>query len=268
MAPGCVTMYGDRYGQWRPFDPDEVHRGDTFGAPRAIMVLEAQDKLMTILRDITFTILEDKSIPLDLGMTMDLDGTLKTRKRWEKLLGTAPRKSPHEPYFEVGALEYGQYYSAPPDFDIDTFHELIQLKIAAAEDHLRALQVDPAYFYERAREEQYRTGGSAITVDELPLGGELLNRLTYGPFLDVMLWKHLLWHCVRVQKQYRKHQTEILPGHSLPYNYIFAVRDLGWALQWAHVMLSDRLQVDFFSAASLRYLISIHEGQYVLIRYR
>ena len=216
---------------------------------------------MTTLRDIVFVILEGKTLQ-DLSTTVNANIAFSARKRWEQLLATAPRKSPHEPLIEVEALASDQYYSAPPEFHVDTLLELIQLKLSAAEDHLRALQVDPAFFHERAKEDLQEAGsldpfvdqGESITPLFCVAPGELKYRLTYGPFHNVLMWMWLLENCTRVKKQFEKYRNEIFPGRALPCNYEYALREFRSVLRISNRNIVNRLLTVILSTKHLRYL--------------
>ena len=60
-AEGCVMMCDEEYGTWKDFDRIAVHRGDAYGAIRGLLILEAQQRLMSFLRKMVTTILKDAS---------------------------------------------------------------------------------------------------------------------------------------------------------------------------------------------------------------
>ena len=60
-AEGCIVMHGEKYGAWKEFDRQAVHRGDAYGAIRGLVILEAQQILMSFLRKMVTTILKDGS---------------------------------------------------------------------------------------------------------------------------------------------------------------------------------------------------------------
>ncbi|EOA90362.1 uncharacterized protein SETTUDRAFT_67622, partial [Exserohilum turcica Et28A] len=49
---GCVVLFGSEYGKLKSWDGALTHRQDALGFPRAQLLLEAQSKLMGILRQI------------------------------------------------------------------------------------------------------------------------------------------------------------------------------------------------------------------------
>ena len=60
-AEGCVVMHGDQYATWKDFDRQAVHRGEANGAIRGLVILEAQQILMSFLRKMLAKILGDAS---------------------------------------------------------------------------------------------------------------------------------------------------------------------------------------------------------------
>ena len=58
-AEGCIVMQGEQYGTWKEFDRLAVHHGDAYRAIRGLVMLEAQQILMSFLRKMVNTILKD-----------------------------------------------------------------------------------------------------------------------------------------------------------------------------------------------------------------
>ena len=46
-ANGCIMLNGYEYGRWKSFNRQDVHSGRAYGAPRALLILEAQELLMS-----------------------------------------------------------------------------------------------------------------------------------------------------------------------------------------------------------------------------
>lgn len=57
-AEGCIVMQGEQYGIWKDFDRQAVHNGNAYGAIRGLLILEAQQVLMSFLRKTVYTILD------------------------------------------------------------------------------------------------------------------------------------------------------------------------------------------------------------------
>ncbi|KAG6367689.1 hypothetical protein INS49_001884 [Diaporthe citri] len=128
-----IVLYGEEeYGSLVDWDAGQIHRGDTVGFPFGILVLEAQAYLMGVLRKALDTILQG----------IDDSHPIRTVK-WQQATatGTFRRTNDIEPWssFTWGA------FCAPPKFDMAYWASLAQSRREKAEDHLRALQCDPAY---------------------------------------------------------------------------------------------------------------------------
>ncbi len=161
-APGCICMYGDKYGEWKPFDQSEVHRGDAFGSPRALLVLEAQKYLIEFLRDMTRIILHGSE-------TSDVEGPHDCRiqdsaacDKWMKFIESGPRTDPTQPWLSCARTLSDQPYSTPPTCNIDELIEIAETQTAAAEDELWLLQTHPEYFYKKASQFRKQWVGNGL----------------------------------------------------------------------------------------------------------
>lgn len=151
FAPGCIYMQGDRYGEWEPFNHPKVHYGDSFGSPRALLVLEAQRYLLEFLRDITGAILENtgrSDLEVPLGCAIQDSPACD---KWINFGNSGPRTDQREPGLSSARTLSNQPYSAPPMCDIDAPIEIVESQVAEVQEELWLLQTEPNYFHEKAK---------------------------------------------------------------------------------------------------------------------
>lgn len=150
-ADGCIMMCGPLYGTWREFDPVAVHKGEAYGAPRGLMILEAQQLLMSFLRDIVQVILKDANPPNPQedqttivapvsASNFDLTGCSK----WTRFMEADRHRD--RPWLSFAAQYSQEPYSRPPQFDIDAMIDIVKDKALEAQDELWLLQTDLNYF--------------------------------------------------------------------------------------------------------------------------
>lgn len=127
-----IVLYGEeKCGSLADWNADQMRRGDTVGYPFGILVLEAQAHLLGVLCKALDTILQ----------VIDDSHPSRTDK-WQQAtaMGTF-RRNDIEPW---SSYTWGAF-CAPPKFDLAYWTSLAQSRREKAEDHLRALQCDPAY---------------------------------------------------------------------------------------------------------------------------
>lgn len=124
-------MHGLRYGEMVDWNSVLAHRGDILGFPKARLILEAQAYLMHTLRSIVENILEgvDMSKPTPSG-------------KWSAMTGAG---FSHTNEVELWSVYTNQAFCAPPSFSISNLVSIAQTRAEAEADHLRFLQVSPAY---------------------------------------------------------------------------------------------------------------------------
>ncbi|KAL8831337.1 MAG: hypothetical protein Q9191_000924 [Dirinaria sp. TL-2023a] len=100
---GRITMHGESYGTWNPFDKAAVHNGDCYTAPRALLILDAQATLEPFCRPPVF---DDRTIDQLLEIVCQKQEEAKD-SMW--LLQTDPA------YFYEFATHWNEYnYNALP----------------------------------------------------------------------------------------------------------------------------------------------------------
>ena len=178
FAKGNVHLGRQTYGQVGTEQPLEIHHGFSYGAPRALQILEAQAHLLASLRKVTEIILGDivptaletddnrhvaqKPLiysPMDI---VDVDGVQDLRSnqrfwtnsdpiqdlssRWQHCLEKNAFQAAHTDSF--GAFFSQLPFSSPPAFDLHAMHAIIKNHTFEKLDELWLLQTDPEYFHE------------------------------------------------------------------------------------------------------------------------
>ncbi|KAI9704318.1 MAG: hypothetical protein M1836_007179 [Candelina mexicana] len=212
-AEGCIIMYGAAYGRWIPWDEKSVHRGDAFGAPRAMLILEAQAELMKFLREIFSLAVADADIPYaDSELAKE---SMKTQSRWYQAV-TAGIKAKHEqqwiPFTET---LINQPFLGPPVFDIDVLTDIAETRAANAQDRLWLLRTEPSHFFENAT----YIRDHISTLPETELYDIIANQLFQDPMLNALGWRWILTACQHVKVEYIKHRHHIGIGSNLPQQY-------------------------------------------------
>ncbi|KAF2845574.1 hypothetical protein T440DRAFT_260676 [Plenodomus tracheiphilus IPT5] len=129
--PGCVVLYGPRYGELRPWSRDEAHRRDVLGFPRAQLILEAQSTLLSILRQALIQAVER------FGPTQS-EGKNELVNYLHDYRTTARDHTPWSSYIQ-------QPFDAPPTLDFGALISEAQVRLDDINDHLWLLQTEPAY---------------------------------------------------------------------------------------------------------------------------
>lgn len=197
-----IVLYGEEeYGSLVDWDAGQIHRGDTAGFPFGILVLEAQAYLMGVLRKTLDTILQG----------IDDSHPIRTEK-WQQATatGTFRRTNDIEPRssFTWGA------FCAPAKFDLAYWASLAQSRREKAEDHLRALQCDPAYMRRSIRVVADSAQWSQISAKAKGIWFT-------GKICDAMesyyTWRFMEVECRHVDEVCRRHGVSVCtPGRPLP----------------------------------------------------
>ena len=202
-ADGCVTMRGPHYGTWKDFDPTAVHNGDAYGAPRGLMILEAQQLLMSFLLRLVHFILKDANpsnpqenqamtVAAATATNFDLTGCSK----WIRFIEADQRRD--HPWLSFAALYSQEPYSRPPQFDIDAMIDIVRDKTLEAQDELWLLQTDLGYFYELLKRHEREWLDSIPGVKEMNVftPKEKMDNIAYIITVKVLIqvrdWQWLL----------------------------------------------------------------------------
>jgi hypothetical protein len=173
-ASGCIIMRGDRYGEWKLFDQEEVHCGYAYGSPRALLILETQDQLLRFLRNFINVILGTTSVKENMSAGLNVDaGTVGAEiaaqscpKKWKKFVRAGTQPSKYVSWASPQSLYASQPFQSFPKFDIDIIIEIAENQSDEAYDEVWLRQTDPEYFYERAKFLEAKWNGSLSKVGE------------------------------------------------------------------------------------------------------
>lgn len=124
----CVIMYGEKYGQLTGWKAAEAHKWNTVGFPRAVLILEAQAKVMKFLRRMV------EKLSADLAKDEPQNWTADQGVRFKTL---------HS--IEIGSAFLNQAYFTCPSFDIVKLSSIAKARVDLTEDHLWQLQTNPDY---------------------------------------------------------------------------------------------------------------------------
>lgn len=255
FAEGCITMYGNQYGELKPFSRAEVHRRDAYSVPCALLVLEAQLRLMGTLSDIASTIMrgEQKDPASFAGR---LEGKNGGCSEWGKAIADGLKVRGNEPWLPVGNLRPCQPWSKPPAFDIDTIIAIARSQVDETQDQLWLLQTEPTTFLEQALLLE------KIWLYNLPgVDGwsnsrkyqEIARILIYQQYANAREWKWVLEECENVKYEYGKSWDPVRVGKPLFWKYEKALGSLELLL--LHCLNSGSrldLQQDLASAPSFK----------------
>lgn len=132
----CIVMFGEKYGTLTPWERGAAHHWKIIGFPRGILILEAQQRLMSFLRGVVDTLLaglvRNKAAAHSNSFAELLENGL--RRYNDKWTSTQ---------FESAYLN--QPFSAPPLFNVQALISIAQAQLELCGDDLWLLQTEPAY---------------------------------------------------------------------------------------------------------------------------
>lgn len=140
---GCVVMKGSAYGKWTTWGKHSVHSGCKIGYPRAVLVLELQQKLMAFLRGLVDGVLGGITRIDIIPQSENFNNALEKGLVKNMAAGSTVK------YFRSPYLN--QSFSAPPAFDLDEIESIAQARLADLGDHLWLLQTDATYLREYSK---------------------------------------------------------------------------------------------------------------------
>ena len=239
---GCILMGPDTYSIWTDFSPDAVHRGEAYGTPRGLLILEAQSLLMSRLRSITNVILGPMSIAWtksELSVYKDPEtfsdpGPCKV---WMEFVNT--RGKVDQTSKDFGSIFTDLPYSAPPRLDVDLLIDVAEARSAEAHDELWLLQTDVAYFYDRVRYHNVRWFDKVPTADGLRRFtakeklGNVCFIVTIKALIQARDWQWILEECQAVKAELVKSKAGVQCGKPLPASYEKALGSLQRMLEIA-----------------------------------
>ena len=228
-AYGCIVMYGDQHGELKDFNLEQVHRGSAYGAPRALLILEAQQHLMKFLRKFIVTILGDSGLKENLPCGASLLNTVNTVEgavcdcdKWTKFtdIGFPPCRT--KPWASAASFYANQPFSTPPRFDVDAMIEIAENQASEAQDELCLLQTDSDYFYERAKYHEVRWHESITKLrgTRPPTHADNYGNISFIMTIKVMIraryWHWLVEECRHVKHVLNSQSDEIDLEKPLP----------------------------------------------------
>ena len=256
-ADGCIIMQGEHFGTWTEFDRQDVHNGYAYGAIRGLMILEAQQILMSFLRKMVCTIL-DASAKEPGGRQPEAPKTtslasvafphndLTSCSKWMRFVETEPCRD--QAWLSVASVYTQQPYSAPPIwFDIDTMIEIAEARAMEAHDELWLLQTDLDYFHALLKRHERQWLDSVPRVQELKIFGpkEKMDNIGYIMTVKMVIqardWQWLLEECQTFKKKLDEPVLETEMGDSLPVEYVRAMCGLQYLLQEAQTWYQNNL---------------------------
>ena len=230
-AKGCVMVSDEEYGIWKDFDKLAVHRGDAYGAIRGLLILEAQQTLMSFLRKMVATILKDTSASKLENEVSDGILTsvafprydLKPFGKWTRFVEADMHRD--KPWLSVASLYTQRPYSTPPSFDIDAMIEIVETKAMEAADELWLLQTDPDYFHELMRRHEREWFDSIPRVQDLKSFSPKDKADNIGYIMTVKMviqardWGWVLEECQTLKKFMGGSAANTRAGDLLPPEY-------------------------------------------------
>ena len=254
-AEGCIVMQGEQYGIWKDFDRQAVHNGNAYGAIRGLLILEAQQVLMSFLRKTVCKIL-DASATKPEGHHPEAPKTslasaafpcydLSSCSKWMRFIEAEPHQS--QAWLSVASVYTQQAYSSPPCFDIDTMIEIAEAKAMEAGDELWLLQTDQDYFHDLLKRHERAWIDSMPGVEKLKTFGSMEKMDNIGYIMTVKMvvqardWQWLLDECQAVKKRMVVLDAKLRMREPLPVDYEIALWGLQYLLRKAQTWYQESL---------------------------
>lgn len=271
-AEGCITLHGDQYGTWKEFDRQAVHRGDAYGAIRGLMILEAQQILMSFLRKMLTTILgnADTSHPQEskaetlrssLPSVAFPHYDLTSCSKWIHFIEAEHHRK--HPWLSAASIYTQQPFSAPMRFDIDAMIEIAETQAMEAGDELWLLQTDLDYFHDLMRRHEREWLDSVPGVEELKVFSSKYKMDNIGYIMTVKVviqardWQWLLEECQAIKEIMKEPDTDTHDGGSLPVRYESAIGGLQYLLQEAQSWYQGSLSKLFLKSPSFHSIMEV-----------
>ncbi|KAI6892664.1 hypothetical protein KC334_g13254 [Hortaea werneckii] len=198
----CIIMFGERYGDLVKWHRAQCHRWNLIGYPRAIVILEAQAFLLGFLRRLV-----DGIVPPDSTAVMG-------NAEWTLLASRGFKAANQTEYWSALA---NQPFSAPPTLDPVDVSKKVRAQLQAAQDHLRFLQTDPAYFHRFIALQ--RKGEHFVYMSSDQIWKSIAQFAIVLPIAHVTHLRQLLEECEYVQRVCDQHKSSIEVVGVLPASY-------------------------------------------------
>ena len=271
-AEGCITAHGGKYGTWIHFDRQAVHRGDAYGAIRGLMILEAQQILMSFLRKMVTTILGDGiasdppiyQVEKSLG-SLTLDPyphyDLTSCNKWMRFIEAEPHRDQH--WLSVASIYTQQPYSAPTYFDIDVIIEIAETKAMEAADELWLLQTDLDYFHDLMKRHEREWLDSVPRMEELKVFSpkDKMDNIGYIMTVKALIqardWQWLLEECMTVKRIMGEPETKTHVEQPLSVRHEMALCGLQYLLQEAQLWYQASLSKLFLKSQAFHSITEV-----------
>ena len=255
-AEGCIKMYGKEMGTWQPFNSDEVHRAEAYGAPRALLILTAQVSLLAFLGMVMTEILEtpspgSKTSSAASASSSASDLAIIEGGKWTEIIGAGPKSAKSS----FGAFFAKQPFAEPPRFDINVLLDIAESQVAEAHDELWLRQTDPEYFMEVAKRYNAQAPHHHPGIKKMGLYGkneetnDLARFMTLNPVNRWRDWQCILEECQAVKHKMDACEQTICLGKPLP-------SEIEWALGYLSAMINKFRQKGRKELA-LRFVMSV-----------
>lgn len=261
-ADGCIIMQGEQYGTWKEFDLSAVHHGDAYGAIRGLVILEAQQSLMSFLRKMVTTLLKDtRASTLPEGSAAFPYYNLTSCNKWTRFIEAEPHRD--RAWLSVASLYTQQPYSAPTEFDINTMIEIADTKAMEAADELWLLQTDLDYAHDLMKRHEREWLDSVPRVEGLKSFSpkEKMDNIGYIMTVKVVIqardWQWLLEQCQAVKTQMGKPGAKTRVGEQFPVEYERALCGLQFLLREAQIWYQDSLLRLFLKSQSFSSIMEV-----------
>ena len=270
-AEGCIIMHGEQYGIWKDFDRQAVHNGDAYGAIRGLLILEAQQVLMSFLRKTVCTILDvsatkpeshhPEAPKTSLAPAAFPYYDLSSCCKWMRFIEADPHQN--QAWLSVASVYTQQSYSSPPCFDIDSMIEIAETKAMEAGDELWLLQTDLDYFHELLKYHERTWIDSMPGVEKLKTFSptEKLDNIGYLMTVKMVVqarnWQWLLDECRAVKKQMEMPDAKARLGEPLPVDYKRALCGLRYLLQKAQTWYQESLLRRFMKSPAFQSIMQV-----------
>lgn len=249
-APGCITMHGSDYGKWIDFDKPAVHLAGAYGSPRALLILETQQRLFAFLRKVTNILLEASKLPI---VSVDEAHDSNTRNTNERMVCMNwMRFVKSRDFRDTQRLSFGRTYaqqpfSTPVRFDVNVLIDIAENQAAEAYDELWLLQTDLEYFHDRAIYFEARWFDTVPGLKKLhPMTDDekydnVAFILTILALTKAQDWQWIVDECYTLKREFDKSSPYIQAGKALPQEYGYALAPLKMLLMKLQVTLRNNL---------------------------
>ena len=271
-AEGCIIMQGEHYGNWREFDRAAVHHGDAYGAIRGLVILEAQQILMTFLRNVVTTVLKDVGIPNPRNIKPQQSSRgppsaafpsydLTSCKKWMRFIEAKPHRD--QAWLSVASIYTQQPYSAPSRFDIDAMIEIAETKAMEAADELWLLQTDLDYFHDLMKRHEREWLDSVPRIDELKKFSpkDKMDNIGYIMTVKVVIqardWQWLLEECQNVKRIVEESEANTHMGMPLTFLHETALCGLHYLLRESQSWFQSSLSKLFLKSQVFHSLMEV-----------